>query len=113
MYEYNNEFDWVNAHLTTDEYVLWRGKPVPGHIFSRVVTNRRILCRKKNSIETLVYQNIPEFYTTLNKDGSGTIFFGPRYYGTRGHQGRAIPFSMENIPEMNTVLKMISEQKRI
>lgn len=34
MDRYDNEFEWVNAQLTGDEYVVWKGKPGKGRIFT-------------------------------------------------------------------------------
>lgn len=172
---YYNEFEWVNAHLTGDEYVVWKGKPGKGRIFTKqdiflipfslmwggfaifwelsvimmgapfffclwgipfvlvglylmfgrfiwqqhmrkrtyyAVTNRRVLRLRGNNVTSVGLRPCPEMHTTINKDGTGTIYFGPQisaYYGNRRYGGSA-SFSLENIPEVNQVFRMITEQ---
>lgn len=170
-----NEFDWVNAHLTADEYVVWKGRPGKGHVLTKsdiflipfslmwggfaifwemsvllmdapllfklwgipfvlvglylifgrfiwqqhmrkrtyyAVTNRRVLRLRGNNVDSLSCRPCPEMHMDIKKDGTGTIYFGsqaPSYYRARRTPG-TMPFSMENIPEVNQVFRTITEQ---
>lgn len=173
--DYYNEFDWVNAQLTTDEYVVWKGKPAKGSVFSKAdilmipfslmwggfaifwelsvlamdapllfklwgipfvlvglylifgrfiwqqyirkrtfyaVTNKRVLRLRGNRVDFVSCGRCSEMQTTMNKNGTGTICFGPQmypYYGSHRMRG-AMPFALENISDVNQVFQIITEQ---
>ncbi len=79
------------------------------------VTNQRVLILIDSSdkkVESKLISQIPVLNKTINKDGIGTIQFdNPGYVGTGEYSSRIEVPSFDNIKNVDTVYKMISDLK--
>lgn len=79
-----------------------------------VITNKRIFCFTKKQIKTLDYHTQLTRTVTLHKDGYGTIRFyssAPSEmlgYYSREQLKKQIYFVLENIPDVDRVLQILS-----
>ncbi len=83
------------------------------------ITNRRILRCRRGRVSSLDRNAMPQMQMFVNKDGSGTITFGNVRRNSYGYwwsfsgmaQEGANGFSLENVPDVNQVYRILSQQQ--
>lgn len=88
-----------------------------------VITNKKIIRRRRNKIDVIESINMPVMRVRVNKNGSGTIRFGDEFYYTKsgnirgGYSGDpwgigSKLLSLDNVPNVAQVQKIIDQMDR-
>ena len=77
-----------------------------------VITNKRIYRSQAGRVDMVDLANLPPMRMVAHNGGAGSIYFGEHHYRTGRHNHYGMVFSIENVDDIATVQRIISEQIR-
>ena len=89
------------------------GKNVVGKKTYYVITNKRIYRSQAGRVDMVDLANLPPMRVVAHNGGAGSIYFGEHYYRTGRNNHYGVVFSIENVDDIATVQRIVSEQIRI
>lgn len=89
------------------------GKNVVGKKTYYVITNKRIYRSQAGRVDMVDLTNLPPMRVVAHNGGAGSIYFGEHYYRTGRNNHYGVVFSIENVDDIATVQRIVSEQIRI
>lgn len=93
-------------------YIVF-GKNLVGKRTYYVITNKRIYRSQAGRVDMVDLANLPPMRVEAHNGGAGSIYFGEYYYRTGRNNHYGVVFSIENVDDIATVQRIISEQIRI
>lgn len=88
------------------------GKNILGKKTYYVITNKRIYRSQAGRVDMVDLANLPPMRVAAHNGGAGSIYFGEHYYRTGRNNHYGVVFSVENVDDIATVQRIISEQIR-
>ena len=78
-----------------------------------VITTRRIIRSRRGRVDSMSARSLPPMHTKVRRDGTGTIRFGvPTYYRRNSFDPNDGMFTLENIPDVIRVQRIIENMER-
>ena len=89
------------------------GRNLVGKRTYYVITNKRVYRSQAGRVDMVDLANLPPMRVEAHNGGAGSIYFGEHYYRTGRNNHYGVVFSIENVDDIATVQRIISEQIRI
>ena len=98
--------------IAVGAYIVF-GKNIVGKKTYYVITNKRIYRSQAGRVDMVDLANLPPMRVVAHNGGAGSIYFGEHYYRTGRNNHYGVVFSIENVDDIATVQRIVSEQIRI
>lgn len=89
------------------------GRNIVGKKTYYVVTNHKIYRSQAGRVDMIDMSNLPPMRVAGYKNGAGSIYFGEHHYRSGGKNHYGVVFSIENVDDIASLQRIISEQIRI
>lgn len=85
------------------------GENIVGKKTYYVITNKKIYRSQAGRVDMVDLSNLPPMRTEGYKNGAGSIYFGEHHYRSNGRNHYGVVFTIENVDDIATVQRIISE----
>ena len=97
--------------IAVGAYIVF-GKNIVGKKTYYVITNKRIYRSQAGRVDMVDIANLPPMRVAAHSGGAGSVYFGEHHYRAHGKTHYGVVFSIENVDDIATVQRIISEQIR-